>query len=298
VAEGCAGELWLAAAPIGNPGDASARLREAIATADLIAAEDTRKLGRLAADLQVAPAGQIVSHFEGNEARRLPVLLAALREGRRVLVVTDAGTPGVSDPGHRLVRAAIDQGVAVRVLPGPSAVTAALLVSGLPADRWCFEGFLPRRGSARRTRLAELAGEPRTMVFFEAPHRLAASLADLAGAFGPQRPGAVCRELTKTYEEVRRGPLGELRDWARGAGPRGELTLVVGGATQARPAVEPGALADEVAARTAAGGSRRDAVRETATRYRVSTRAVYAALDEQARRPRPENLSGPQPGPP
>ncbi|MDT4965225.1 MAG: rRNA (cytidine1402-2-O)-methyltransferase, partial [Pseudonocardiales bacterium] len=223
------GRVILAGVPLGQAGDASARLRAALASAPVIAAEDTRRLRRLCADLEVTPTGRIVSFFEANEAARIPGLLDALRSGQDVLVVTDAGMPSVSDPGYRLVAAAVAAGFGVTALPGPSAVITALAVSGLPVDRFCFEGFLPRKGGERRRALAALAAEPRTMVFFEAPHRLAAALGDLVDAFGASRRAVVCRELTKTYEEVRRGGLGELAEWAAGE-VRGEVTLVVAGA--------------------------------------------------------------------
>ncbi|MDQ6938267.1 MAG: 16S rRNA (cytidine(1402)-2'-O)-methyltransferase, partial [Actinomycetota bacterium] len=221
-----AGRVVLAATPLGDVGDASPRLRHALATADVVAAEDTRRLRRLTAALGVRPGGRVLSYFEGNERARLPVLMDALAGGAEVLVVTDAGMPSVSDPGFRLVTAAIEAGVAVTVLPGPSAVLTALAVSGLPVDRFCFEGFLPRRSGERRRALADLAGEVRTMVFFEAPHRLADTLADAAAAFGGDRAAVVCRELTKTHEEIRRAPLAQLRAWAA-EGVRGEITLVV-----------------------------------------------------------------------
>src|SRR5690242_4104464 len=195
----------------------------------VIAAEDTRRLQRLCRDLGVRPAGRVLSFFDGNEAGRVPQLLAELAAGHDVLVITDAGMPSVSDPGYRLVAAAVDAGVRVTAVPGPSAVLTALAVSGLPVDRFCFEGFLPRKGGERQRRLDELATEPRTLVFFEAPHRTADALTALAAAFGDERRGAVCRELTKTYEEVRRGGLGELAEWAA-EGVRGEVTLVVEGA--------------------------------------------------------------------
>src|SRR5206468_4756457 len=226
------GRVLLAATPLGRPDDASARLREALAAAPVIAAEDTRRLRRLCADLDVTPTGRVVSFFDANEAGRVPQLLDALRAGEDVLVVTDAGMPSVSDPGYRLVVAAIEAGLPVTSLPGPSAVTTALAVSGLPVDRFCFEGFLPRKCGERRAALDALATERRTLVFFEAPHRLAAMLTDLVAVFGADRPAAVCRELTKTYEEIRRGPLGELADWAAGD-VRGEITLVVAGASTA-----------------------------------------------------------------
>ena len=271
------GRLILAATPLGDTRDASPRLTTALETAAVIAAEDTRRLRRLCADLGVTTAGHVVSFFDGNESARVPLLLDALREGRDVLVVTDAGMPAISDPGYRLVAAAVAEGLAVTVLPGPSAVTAALAVSGLPVDRFCFEGFLPRRPGERRRALAALATEARTLVFFEAPHRLAATLADLAEAFGDDRPAAVCRELTKTYEEVLRGGLGELAEWARGD-VRGEITLVVGGATSAASTPEPAELARAVADHEVAGESRKEAIATVARDHGIPKRIVYDAV--------------------
>jgi 16S rRNA (cytidine1402-2'-O)-methyltransferase len=266
--------VLLAATPLGRPEDASARLRDALATTPVIAAEDTRRLRRLCADLGITPRGHVLSFYDANEAARVPQLLDSLRAGADVLVVTDAGMPSVSDPGFRLVTAAVAAGMQVTALPGPSAVTTALAVSGLAVDRFCFEGFLPRRPAARRRAIAELAGEPRTLVLFEAPHRLAATLADLAAAFGAQRGAAVCRELTKTHEEVRRGTLGELADWASGE-VRGEITLVVAGAA---PRDVPADLAGLVAQRESAGVARKDAIAEVAREHRVAKRDVYAAV--------------------
>ncbi|HEX5740921.1 MAG TPA: 16S rRNA (cytidine(1402)-2'-O)-methyltransferase [Pilimelia sp.] len=271
------GALVLLGAPLGNPGDASPRLRTALAGAGVVAAEDTRRLARLARDLGVTVAGRVVSYFAGNEARRTHDLVAAVAAGQEVALITDAGMPSVSDPGYRLVRAVLDAGLPVRVVPGPSAVTTALALSGLPCDRFCFEGFLPRKGGERRARLAELAAEARTMVFFEAPHRLAAALADLAAAFGDDRPAAVCRELTKTYEEVRRGPLAGLGGWAAGGQPRGEITVVVAGAARPRAALSAQDLHAAVAARQAEGMSRRDAVTAVAAATGTPRREVYAA---------------------
>ncbi|HEV7963199.1 MAG TPA: 16S rRNA (cytidine(1402)-2'-O)-methyltransferase [Actinoplanes sp.] len=273
------GRVVLVGAPLGNIGDASARLREILATADVIAAEDTRRLARLARDLDITVRGRIVSYFEGNEERRTPDLVEALRGGAVVAVVTDGGMPSVSDPGYRLVRAALDAGFPVTAAPGPSAVTTALALSGLPSDRFAFEGFLPRTGSGRRSRLRELVAEPRTLVFFEAPHRIADALADLSATFGADRSAAVCRELTKTYEEIRRGGLAELADWAAENKPRGEITVVVAGAP-ARPEDRP---ADEelraaVAEREAAGDSRRDAIQAVADAYGLRKREVYALV--------------------
>jgi 16S rRNA (cytidine1402-2'-O)-methyltransferase len=269
--------VLLAATPLGRPDDASARLRAELASAPVIAAEDTRRLRRLCADLGVSPTGRVLSFYDANEASRLPQLLAALRAGEDVLVVTDAGMPSVSDPGYRLVAAAVADGITVTALPGPSAVTTALAVSGLPVDRFCFEGFLPRKAGERRRALAELAAERRTLVLFEAPHRLAEMLADLAGAFGGQRPAAVCRELTKTHEEIRRATLAELAEWAASDSVRGEITVVVGGAAD-EPAPEPGNLAFDVAAREAAGLSRKEAIAEVASEHGVAKRIVFDAV--------------------
>ncbi|HEU5161349.1 MAG TPA: 16S rRNA (cytidine(1402)-2'-O)-methyltransferase [Streptosporangiaceae bacterium] len=277
---GTPGTLILAGAPIGRPDDASPRLRTALADVPIIAAEDTRRLRRLAAALDVTVSGRIVSYFDANERARADELLRELQAGHDVLLVTDAGLPGVSDPGYRLVTAAVAGDVPVTVLPGPSAATAALIVSGLPTDRFCFEGFLPRKAGERATRLAALAGEPRTMVFFESPHRLAAALAAMAEAFGGDRPAAVCRELTKTYEEVRRGPLGDLAGWAED-GVRGEITVVVGGmvAKSGHGAqVDPTELAAAVAAREAAGVPRKQAIAEVARDRGVPKRVVYDAV--------------------
>ncbi len=271
------GTLILAAAPIGRADDASPRLRAALAEAPVIAAEDTRRLRRLAADLGVAPAGRIVSYYDQNERSRAVELLGDLRDGRDVLVVTDAGMPGVSDPGYRLVVEAVAADVPVTVLPGPSAVTTALVLSGLPTDRFCFEGFLPRKAGERAARLAELAEEPRTMVFFEAPHRLTASLEALAAAFGPARRAAVCRELTKTYEEIRRAPLSELAAWSAD-GVRGEITLVVEGAPPRETLSDPADLAEAVLTRERVGVSRKEAIAEIAKENRVPKKVVYDAV--------------------
>ncbi|TKJ29129.1 16S rRNA (cytidine(1402)-2'-O)-methyltransferase [Blastococcus sp. CCUG 61487] len=271
------GRLVLGGAPLGRPGDASPRLRDAMRTADVLAVEDTRRLHRLAADLEVTFAGRVVTFHESVEQARLPGLLDALSAGATILLLTDAGMPSVSDPGYTLVRAAIDAGIEVTSVPGPSAVTTALAVSGLPVDRWCFEGFLPRKGGERRARFAALADERRTMVFFESPHRLADALTDAAGVLGADRPAAVCRELTKTYEEIRRGPLGELAAWAAD-GVKGEITLVVAGAPERAVELSPAELAAEVAAEEAAGATRKDAIREVVQRTGLPRRVVYDAV--------------------
>lgn len=270
------GTLVLVGAPLGNPGDASGRLREILAGADVVAAEDTRRLARLARDLEITVSGRIVSYFEGNEERRTPELVRALTEGATVAVVTDGGMPSVSDPGFRLVQGALAVGAPVTAAPGPSAVTTALALSGLPSDRFCFEGFLPRSGAARRARLRALAAEERTLVLFEAPHRLGGALADLAEIFGPDRPAALCRELTKTYEEVLRRTLGSLAAWAAETPPRGEITLVVAGAPEVdRERPDDATLRAAVAAREAIGESRRDAVTAVSGEYGLRRREVY-----------------------
>jgi 16S rRNA (cytidine1402-2'-O)-methyltransferase len=272
------GRLVLGGAPLGQPGDVGPRLREVMASADVLAVEDTRRLHRLASDLGVTFTGRIVTFHESVEQARLPGLLAALADGATVLLLTDAGMPSVSDPGYTLVRAAIDAGIPVTSVPGPSAVTTALAVSGLPVDRFCFEGFLPRKAGERSRRLAGLAGEERTLVFFEAPHRTAATLAAMAEAFGPDRAAAVCRELTKTHEEVRRGGLAELAEWA-GHGVRGEVTVVVSGSVASvSVASDPDSLRSAVEAEETGGTSRKDAIRAVALRAGVPKRVVYDAV--------------------
>ncbi|MCF6734614.1 16S rRNA (cytidine(1402)-2'-O)-methyltransferase [Blastococcus sp. KM273129] len=271
------GRLVLGGAPLGQPGDVGPRLRAAMAGADVLACEDTRRLHRLAADLEVTLTGRVVTFHESVERARLPGLLDALRSGATVLLLTDAGMPSVSDPGYSLVRAAIDAGIDVTSVPGPSAVTTALAVSGLPVDRFCFEGFLPRKAGERRSVFAALAGERRTMVFFESPHRLADALADAAAALGADRPAAVCRELTKTYEEIRRGGLAELAAWA-GEGVKGEITLVVAGAPARAVELTGPELAAAVADEEAAGATRKDAIRAVVERTGLPKRTVFDAV--------------------
>jgi 16S rRNA (cytidine1402-2'-O)-methyltransferase len=269
--------LMIAAVPIGRPDDASPRLASALAGARIIAAEDTRRVRRLAAALGVRLTARVVSYYEEVEARRAAGLLAELQAGHDVLLVTDAGMPGVSDPGYRLVAAAAAGGIRVSVLPGPSAVTAALAVSGLPCDRFCFEGFPPRRAGERARRLAELAAEPRTIIFFESPRRLAVTLAGLAEAFGADRRAAVCRELTKTHEEVRRGTLAELAEWAS-AGTLGEITVVVQGAVAGRVTGTAQDAAAEVAARAESGLPRNAVITAVARERGLPRRDVYDAV--------------------
>jgi 16S rRNA (cytidine1402-2'-O)-methyltransferase len=270
------GVLTVAAAPIGQPADASPRLAQALGDAAVIAAEDTRRLRRLAAALGVRLAGHLISYYDDVEANRVPRLLAELTAGNDVLLITDAGLPGVSDPGYRLVAAAAQAGIRVTVLPGPSAVTTALVVSGLPSDRFAFEGFPPRRAGERARRFADLAAEPRTLVFFESPRRVASTLAELAAAFGPDRPAAVCRELTKTHEEVLRGTLGHLAGQLAD-GVLGEVTLVVAGAEQIGPVTSPDAIA-EVERRVHGGLSRKDAIAAVASELGLRKRELYAAV--------------------
>ncbi len=274
----------LAATPIGDPADAPARLAGLIESADIVAAEDTRRLRRLAVALDVRPTGRVVSYHEHNEQARTAELLQAVRGGATVLVVTDAGMPSISDPGLRAVRAAVDAALPVTVVPGPSAVLTALALSGLATDRFCFEGFLPRRAGERARALSMLADEPRTMVFFEAPHRLGATLLAMAGCFGGARAAAACRELTKTYEEVRRGSLDELAAWAAGD-VRGEITVVVAGRPprQAGEAVDVAALVSQVRLRVAAGERLKDAVAAVAEPLGVQKRALYDAATKAGR---------------
>jgi 16S rRNA (cytidine1402-2'-O)-methyltransferase len=271
------GVLVLAATPIGRNADAPARLAEELGAADVVAAEDTRRLRRLTAELGIVVTGRVVSYFKGNEAARTAGLVEALEAGQRVVLVSDAGMPSVSDPGYRLVAAAVARDITVTAVPGPSAVLTALAVSGLPVDRFCFEGFLPRKAGERRRRLAELVAEPRTLVFFEAPHRTEATLTALAETFGADRPAAVCRELTKTHEEVRRGGLAELAEWAA-AGIRGEVTLVVGGAPRPTIDAHPSSLASRVAEHESTGVNRKEAIRAVAELAGVPKRVVYDAV--------------------
>lgn len=282
------GRLIVAATPIGNPHDASPRLVRALATADVVAAEDTRRIRRLADSLDVRPHGTVLSLFEGNEARRTEEVLARLRSGATVLLVSDAGTPTISDPGQRLVRRCLEQGIPVTGIPGPSAAATAVAVSGLVSGRFCFEGFLPRRSGERRRRLTELSRDPRPTVFFESPRRLGGTLADLADVWG-ERDAVVCRELTKTHEEIVRGDLRQLAAWAEG-GVLGEVTVVVAGAPAA-PAVAPAELRGRVEQLTSNGLSRRDAVQRVAEMTGTPRREVYRAAVGAA----PPQTLGPPP---
>lgn len=270
------GRLVVVATPIGNLEDLSPRAAAALRDADLVAAEDTRRTGRLLAHIG-ADVPQL-SYHEHNEDERIPGVVARIERGDVVALVTDAGTPGVSDPGFRLVRACVAAGLSVDAVPGPSAVLHALVVSGLPTDRFAFEGFLPRRGAARRSRLEQLSTEPRTVVLYLSPHRAADDLTDLAGALGDVRPATLARELTKLHEEVWRDTLGALARRATDEGVRGEATLVVGGAQQRVVERRPQELADEVALRVEAGLARREAIAEVAAESGVPKRDVYQAV--------------------
>ena len=266
--------LILAATPIGDPRDAAPRLAEVLASAEVVAAEDTRRLRRLCAALDVTPTGRVLSYHEHNEAARTADLVEAVAKGESVVLVTDAGMPSVSDPGYRVVRACVDADLPVTCVPGPSAVLMALAVSGLPVDRFCFEGFLPRKDGERRRVLEELAHERRTMVFFEAPHRLATALSAMAEVFGPDRPAAVCRELTKTYEEVRRGGLAELAEWAV-EGARGEITVVVSGLPPGVGVMTLEEASARVAELVASGIRRKEAAAQVAAETGLSKKALY-----------------------
>lgn len=269
---GTGGRLILAGTPIGNLGDATERLRYAISTADIIAAEDTRRFLSLASRLGLAHTNRVISVFDHNEGDRAPDLVEAIRTGLTVVLLSDAGMPAVSDPGYRVVKACAEAGLHVTATPGPSAVLMALAVSGLPSDRFSFEGFLPRKPGARKTLLEELRSEKRTMVFFESPHRIADSMADFLAIIGPDRPMSISRELTKTYEETLRGTVGSLAE-AAAEGLRGELTLVLAGAT----AVEtiPEDHLGEMAALVDSGVRAKDAAGRIATRFGLSKRDVY-----------------------
>ena len=270
--------LILAATPLGNPGDASPRLKAAIESASIIAAEDSRRFHRLCSDIEVTFTARVLSFFEGNEEDRTRELLGELQSGVSVLVVSDAGMPTISDPGFRLMRDAIQCGIEVQVIPGPSAVTMAVALSGLPTDRFTFEGFPPRASGARLASFEKLRHEERTMVFFEAPHRIGDSLGDAVAVFGAQRRAAICREMTKRYEETIRGTLAELSSWADSNEVLGEITLVVEGASTDSASMS----ADEMVARVrefeGAGMDRKAAIASVAQEFGIAKRLVYAAV--------------------
>ena len=270
--------LTLAATPLGNPADASPRLKSAIESAEVIAAEDSRRFHRLCSDIEVTFTGRVISFFDGNETARTQEVLELLREGKNVLVVSDAGMPTISDPGFRLMRDAIAENFDVSVIPGPSAPTMALALSGLPTDRFTFEGFLPRATGSRQSALDSLRFEERTMIFFEAPHRLKESLEDMLEVFGENRKGAICREMTKTYEETIRGSASELLKWASENEILGEITLVIEGATVGSEAKTSSEMVTRVREFEGAGMDRKTAIATVADEFDLPKRTVYAAV--------------------
>lgn len=272
--------LVLAATPLGNPLDASPRLIKAIESAEIIAAEDSRRFHRLASDIGAVFTAKVLSFFEGNERERTQELLTALREGKRVLVVSDAGMPTISDPGFRLMRDAIAEKIEVQVIPGPSAPTMAIALSGLPTDRFTFEGFAPRTSGARINFYESLRFEERTIVLFEAPHRLLESLSDAASILGEKRPAAICREMTKTYEETIRGNLEELIEWAEKSEVLGEITLVIAGVEVGAEAATKSEMVARVREFEAAGMDRKSAISTVAEELDLPKKLVYAAVVE------------------
>lgn len=267
--------LIVAAIPLGNPGDASKRLISAIGAARFVAAEDSRRFARLCKDLGVSCEANVISFFEGNERERLDELARALEQHGEVLLVTDAGTPGVSDPGYRAIQRALEIGAEIQVLPGPSAVTTALLLSGLPSDRFTFEGFPARGDLARERQLETLADEPRTMIFFEAPHRISAFLDSAVQTFGADRKGAICREMTKTYEEVVRGTLGELCKWSKSKEMLGEFTVVIAGFDPSSITYSDSEILELVKRYEGSGLTRKEAIAMVAKELALPKRKVF-----------------------
>jgi 16S rRNA (cytidine1402-2'-O)-methyltransferase len=271
-------KLIVAATPLGNYRDASVRLKEVLETVKFIVVEDSRKFHRLCSDLGVEPKAKLLTFFEGNERERISELERALSEFPEVLLITDAGMPGISDPGYRAVSLAISKGIDVVVIPGPSAVTSALVLSGLASDRFTFEGFLPRSDGAREQALQNLAQEERTMVFFEAPHRITEFLADAVSIFGGGRKAAICREMTKTYEETKRGTLAELCEWSSSKEMLGEFTVVIEGFTPNEISYSEPELAALVLNYEKAGISRKDAIASVAKELSLPKRLVFDAM--------------------
>jgi 16S rRNA (cytidine1402-2'-O)-methyltransferase len=273
--------LILAAIPLGNSGDASTRLKECIESVEYVAAEDSRRFARLCQDLGIRHQAKVISFFEGNEIERLTGLIEILETGKDLLVVSDAGMPGISDPGYRLVREAVSRKIQIQVLPGPSAVTTALLLSGLPSDTFCFDGFPPRSSGTRLAWYEARAEEERTIILFEAPHRLVESLQDMEIAFGADRSIAVCREMTKTYEEVARGPISEILDWALSKEILGELTIVIEGFNPESRTFTDDELVSKVLVRESAGEARKEAIAAVAKEVGVAKRTVFDAMVSQ-----------------
>ena len=270
--------LILAGLPIGDARDASAHLISAIQNADFIAAEDSRKFARLCQDLKISHNAKVISFFEGNESDRIDELTKILKTDKDILVATDAGMPGISDPGYRLVRAAVENNIRVKVLPGPSAVTSALLLSGLPTDRFCFEGFPPRTSAARLKWFNQLAEEERTIIFFEAPHRIVESLTDALSAFGGNRNGAICREISKQYEEVVRGDLTELLAWSKSKEILGEITVVISGFDPGSREISPVQIVEKVLMYENSGITRKEAIAEVAIEFGLSKRIIFDVM--------------------
>jgi 16S rRNA (cytidine1402-2'-O)-methyltransferase len=270
--------LILACLPIGDPQDASVHLIQAIENVQYVAAEDSRKFARLCQDLNIKHNAKVISFFEGNESERIDELTAILKSQKDILVATDAGAPGISDPGYRLIRAALAENIQIKVLPGPSAVTTALLLSGLPTDRFCFEGFPPRTKGARSKWFKDLSEEERTIIFFEAPHRIVESLTDAAEAFGKDRTGAVCREMSKQYEEVIRGSISQLISWASSKEILGEITVVVEGFNLGSREFSAEQLINLVLAQEKSGEGRKEAIALVAKENGVSKRVVFDAM--------------------
>jgi 16S rRNA (cytidine1402-2'-O)-methyltransferase len=271
------GQLILAATPLGNILDASPRLKETLEQADLIAAEDTRRAKRLFADLNLEIKAPVISLFEENEIVKIPDIIEKLKSGLKVVVISDAGTPAISDPGYRLVAKAIEENISITVIPGPSAVLSALVLSGLPTDRFSFEGFIARKGKERTEILNNLNTQSRTMVIFESPRRTLQTLQDIQEIVGDDRKAAVVREISKTYEEVIRGSLKELVTWANSKEVLGEITLVIAGVENTgKKEVDDQAIA-EVKQLIAAGSSFKDAVQEVSTQRGLSRRELYEA---------------------
>ena len=270
--------LILACLPIGDVRDASAHLIPVISSAQYVAAEDSRKFARLCQDLEIKHSAKVISFFEGNENEKIEELSLILKSGKDILVVTDAGVPAISDPGYRLIRAALAEKIQIKVLPGPSAVTTALLLSGLPTDRFCFEGFPPRTSGSRVKWFTDLRQEERTIIFFEAPHRIIQSLTDAGSAFGLDRNGAVCREMSKNYEEVVRGPISELITWANSKEILGEITVVIEGFDPSSRQFSVEDLIKLVLAHEDAGESRKSAIALVAKENSVSKRVVFDAM--------------------
>ncbi len=270
--------LILACLPIGDARDASTHLIESIQNATYVAAEDSRKFARLCQELNIKHHAKVITFFEGNESEKIDELTSLLKSQKDVLVVTDAGAPGVSDPGYRLIRAAVESDVKIKVLPGPSAVVTALLLSGLPTDRFCFEGFPPRTQGARSKWFNDLAQEERTIIFFEAPHRIVESLKDAGDAFGLDRIGAVCREMSKHYEEVVRGELSQLIQWAESKDILGEITIVISGFDPGTREFDSAQLVQMVLNQESAGEGRKEAIAQVAKETGISKRVVFDAM--------------------